>query len=246
MQLPGKLGQDQGQEYVLERSYVPAANPNVLTAFIMGRSDGAHYGQLVLYDTPDNKDIPSPSKAATNIDSNTDISKQLTLLDQRGSAIVRGDVQLIPIGDSILYVRPIYVETTEGAAFPRFKFVAVAYGENAVLTQSMPDALNALFGKGTASSPNGGTSNPTPPPVVTGTVQSLLTQAQAKFDAADTALTKHDLETYAKDIQAAQTLVAQAIRALNAAATTTPTTVPGSSSSTTTSTSTTTTTLPPA
>ena len=148
MQLPGKLGQQAGQEFVLERSFVPAANPNVLTAFIMARSDGTNYGQLVLYDTPDNEDIPSPSKAATNIDSNTDISKQLSLLDQRGSQIVRGDVQLIPIGDSILYVRPIYVQTTEGAAFPRFKYVAVAYGENAVLTGSMPDAFNALFGQG--------------------------------------------------------------------------------------------------
>ena len=76
MQLPGKLGQETGQGFVLERSYVPAANPNVLTAFIMARSDGSNYGQLVLYDTPDNQDIPSPSKAATNIDSNPSISQR--------------------------------------------------------------------------------------------------------------------------------------------------------------------------
>ncbi|HEX4493206.1 MAG TPA: UPF0182 family protein [Acidimicrobiia bacterium] len=249
MQLPGKLGEEQKQEFVLERSYVPAANANVLTAFIMARSDGKHYGQLVLYDTPDNKDIPSPSKAATNIDSNPDISKQLTLLDQRGSSVVRGDVQLIPVGDSILYVRPVYVSTTEGATFPRFRYVAVAYGEKAVLATSMPDALNQLFGKNTAQNPGTGNENP-PPPAATGTVAELLAQAQTKFSAATTALKAGHLDTYAKDIQAAETLVDQAVVALDAESSTA-TTTPGSTSPTTsaggtTSSTTTTTTLPPA
>jgi uncharacterized protein len=253
MQLPGKLGAEQQQEFVLERSFVPAANPNVLTAFIMARSDGKHYGQLVLYDTPDNKDIPSPSKAATNIDSNTDISKQLSLLDQHGSSVIRGDVQLVPIGDSILYMRPIYIETTEGAAFPRFKYVAVAYGEKSVLAQSMPEALDDLFGRGTsAQNPGTGVQNPTPAP--TGTVATLLAQAQAKFDAAKTALKAEDLATYAKDIAAAENDVAQAIKALQKAAsttpTTTPTTAPGSTTTTapgaTTTSTTTSTTVPPA
>ena len=251
MQLPGNLGAAQGQEFVLERSFVPAANPNVLTAFIVARSDGNNYGQLVLYDTPDNQDIPSPSKAATNIDSNTDISKQLSLLDQHGSAVVRGDVQLIPIGDSILYVRPIYVETTEGAAFPRFKYVAVTYGERSVLSDSIPAAINALFGAGTTtgpSNPGGGTN----PPPVTGTVADLLARAQAQFDAASAALKQGDLVAYAKAIKAAQDDVAAAVTALTKAGTTTSTTVPGSTpttsagATTTVPGATTTTTLPPA
>jgi uncharacterized membrane protein (UPF0182 family) len=260
MQLPGALGQAQGQEFVLERSFVPAANPNVLTAFIVARSDGANYGQLVLYDTPDNQAIPSPSKAATNIDSNTDISKILSLLDQHGSAVVRGEVQLIPIGDSILYVRPIYVETTEGATFPRFKYVAVTYGERSVLANSVPDAINTLFGAGTSTGTNNsGGGNPTkPPPVVTGTVAQLLARAQTEFDAADTALKKGDLGAYAADVKAARNDVAAAVKALATAVgttttttpggKTTPTTTPGSPTTTSASGSraTTTTTLPPA
>jgi uncharacterized protein len=250
MQLPGALGQAQKQEFVLERSFVPAANPNVLTAFIVARSDGANYGQLVLYDTPDNQDIPSPSKAATNIDSNTDISKQLSLLDQHGSAVVRGEVQLIPIGDSILYVRPIYVETTEGTIFPRFKYVAVTYGEKSVLSLSIPDAINALFGQGTTPVTNpGGPTPPTPP--ITGTVAQLLAKAQSEFDAADIALTKGDLGAYAADIKAAKADVAAAVKALAAAATTTTTpssttTTPGRTTPTTTAPATSTTTPPPA
>jgi uncharacterized protein len=246
MQLPGTLGRQAGQEFVLQRTFVPAANPNVLTAFIVGRSDGANYGQLVLYDTPDNQDIPSPSKAASNIDSNTDISKQLSLLDQRGSQVVRGDVQLIPIGDSLLYVRPIYVEATTGNTFPRFKYVAVTYGEHSVLSNSIPEALNTLFGAGTTGNNPGG--NVKPPPLPTGTVAVLLAKAQTEFDAANAALKKGDLATYAKNITAAEADVAAAVRALAAAAkgTTTSTTVPGAARTSPAASATTTTTLPPA
>jgi uncharacterized protein len=251
LQLPGTLGQQQGQEFVLERSFVPAENPNVLTAFIVARSDGNNYGQLVLYDTPDSQAIPSPSKAATNIDSNTDISKALSLLDQHGSQVIRGDVQLIPIGDSILYVRPIYVATTEGATFPRFKYVAVTYGEHSVLSDSIPHAITALFGAGVTQPTN--PSGPNPPPVATATVASLLASAQKEFAAADAALKQGNFATYGKEIALARADVARAITELGkATSTTTPTTTPtgtrttapGSTTSSAPTTSTPTTTTP--
>jgi uncharacterized protein len=238
MQLPGKLGQESGQEFVLQRTFVPAQNPNVLTAFIVARSDGANYGQLVLYDTPDNQDIPSPSKAASNIDSNTDISKQLSLLDQRGSSVLRGDVQLIPIGSSLLYVRPIYVEATSGNTFPRFKYVAVTYGEHSVLADSIPGAINALFGT-TVQPPDDGTVNP---PAATGTVAELLAKAQQQFDAAQAALAKGDFAAYGKAIKAAEADVAAAVEALaevssgTGGSTTTTTSTPTSSTTTSTTT----------
>jgi hypothetical protein len=113
----------------------------------------------------------------------------------------------------------------------------------------MPDALNQLFGKNTAQNPGTGNENP-PPPAATGTVAELLAQAQTKFSAATTALKAGHLDTYAKDIQAAETLVDQAVVALDAESSTA-TTTPGSTSPTTsaggtTSSTTTTTTLPPA
>jgi uncharacterized membrane protein (UPF0182 family) len=242
MQLPGRLGREAKQEFVLQRTFVPAANPNVLTAFIVARSDGKNYGQLVIYDTPDNQDIPSPSKAASNIDSNTDISKQLSLLDQRGSQVIRGDVQLIPIGDSLLYVRPIYVQATTGATFPRFKYVAVTYGEHSVLSDSMTNAIAAL-GLGTGEEPPTPV-EPTQPE--TGTVAELLADAQKQFDAASAALKNEDLAAYAKAIDAAQAKVAAASKALEEVAGSTTTSVPGATTTTRPSTTTTTTTTPPA
>ena len=87
----------------------------------------------MLYDTPDHQDIPSPVAGATKIDAEPDDLEDVLAARPARLQVVRGDVQLIPIGDSILYVRPIYVEATEGAVFPRFQFVAVTYGEHAVL-----------------------------------------------------------------------------------------------------------------
>ena len=188
MQLPGKPGRSGKQEFVLERSFVPAANPNVLTAFIVARSDGANYGQLVLYDTPDNQDIPSPSKAATNIDSNTDISKQLSLLDQHGSQVVRGDVQLIPIGDSILYVRPIYVETTAGRHVPALQ-VRRGHLRRALGAVALDPRRDQRAVRIRHDAPPGQrrpAGNPTPPPVDRARSRSLLARAQTEFDAADT------------------------------------------------------------
>jgi len=248
MQLPGKLGVAGKQEFVLQRTFVPAANPNVLTAFIVARSDGANYGQLVLYDTPDNQDIPSPSKAASNIDSNTDISKQLSLLDQRGSQVLRGDVQLVPIADSLLYVRPIYVEATSGNTFPRFRYVAVTYGERSVLALSISDAMKTLFGTALTPGDNNPTPTPTPTPQVPGTIADLLAKVQKDFDAAQAALKAGDLTAYAKAYEAARTDLAAAVKAVNAAnasASTTSTTAPGSTT-TSAPTTTTTTTTPPA
>jgi uncharacterized protein len=149
---------------------------------------------------------------------------------------VRGDVQLIPIGDSILYLRPIYVSTTEGATFPRFKYVAVTYGESSVLALSVPDALNTLFGAGSGTSPPTGPKPPTT--VVTPgaqTVTELLADAQSKFNAATKALKNGDLATYAKDVAAAQKDVNSALAVINAAGgSTSPTTTPSSGSTTTT------------
>jgi uncharacterized membrane protein (UPF0182 family) len=138
-------------------------------------------------------------------------------------------------------VRPIYVETTEGATFPRFKYVAVTYGENSVLSDSIPDAINTLFGAGSSTGPTTGpstgpTTGPTP---VTGTVASLLARAQEEFTAADAALAKQDFATYGKDIKAARADVAAAVKeitAANSGTKTTPTTTPPSTPTTTPST----------
>jgi uncharacterized protein len=141
MQLPG----EQGQEFVLMRPYTPRGKPNQLSSFLVARNDGEHYGKLVSYEVP-NSDAPSPAEAKTLIESERSISEQFSLLDQRGSRVIRGSVQLLPIGNSIVYARPVYVEGRGEGAFPRLRFVAVAYQDRAVLVdfEGGPTAITSI------------------------------------------------------------------------------------------------------
>ncbi len=132
------------QEFVLQRPFVPRSKPNQLSSFLVARNDPANYGELVLYQMPTDSVAPSPFRASSLIEANNVISKQFSLLDQRGSSVVRGDPQLIPIGNSIIYVRPIFVQGKD--SFPRWNYVAVTYGENAVLDQTgVSDAVVHLL-----------------------------------------------------------------------------------------------------
>ena len=169
MQLPG----EHGQQFVLERPFVPRTKSNQLSAFMIAGNDGSNYGKLTLYTVPDQSLAPSPVRAATSIDADPNISKIFSLLDQRGSTVVRGAAQLIPIDNSIFYVRPIYVVgTTGGQPLPRWHFVAVTYGENAVLDTSVSDAVdNLLAGTIPAAESNvlNGNTNPNTTPTTTPT-----------------------------------------------------------------------------
>jgi hypothetical protein len=237
MQLPGY----HGQEFVLERPFVPRRKANQLSSFLIARSDPANYGQLVLYQTPEQSVAPSPARAASLIEADPTISKQFSLLDQLGSSVIRGDTQLVPVDNSIFYVRPIFVEGKN--SYPRFNFVAVTYGERAVLDTSVTDAVsNLLAGTippaetlggvgGTTSSsttttttPTGGsTSTSTTLPLPPGSsAAQLIARANALYIAAYDALANQDLETYAADMKQVGQLLAQAAQLSSPSSTTTP------------------------
>ena len=110
MGLPKDAGQ-QGpspQQFLLERSFTPRLKGGILSAFVFAQSDGADYGKLVVYEVPDTA-APSPAQAATLIQSDQFISTQFTLLGSAGSRVIQGDVQLLPIGNAIMYVRPVWI-----------------------------------------------------------------------------------------------------------------------------------------
>jgi uncharacterized membrane protein (UPF0182 family) len=231
MQLPGQTG----QEFVLQREFVPRRAAN-LSAFIFARTDGENYGKLVVYSVADST-APSPAQAATAILSDQFISSQFTLLNQGGSHIDQGQVQLIPVGNAIVYVRSVLVEGQGSQTFPRYRFVVAATGDEAVLGLDVNDAITGLLtGKPTQaerivknggsltnlnpSNPGGGTTTTTttpttptsgPPPPTNASAQTLLNAAQVEFDAANAALAAKDLGRYQEHVQKAQTYVDQAL-----------------------------------
>jgi uncharacterized membrane protein (UPF0182 family) len=132
-------------EFVLQRSFTPRQKGGILSAFVFARSDGDNYGKLVVYAVPDTA-APSPGQAATLIQSDQFISSQFTLLDQGGSRVEKGDVQLLPVGNTVLYVRPIWITAKSASQeFPRYRFVAAVAGDRAVLGCNTADAVNALI-----------------------------------------------------------------------------------------------------
>ena len=131
------------QQFLLERSFTPRLKGGILSAFVFAQSDGDNYGKLVVYEVP-NTSAPSPGQAATLIQSDQFISSQFTLLGSSGSRVIQGDVQLMPIGDSIMYVRPVWILGEGSSTFPRYKFVAAAVDQRAVLGFDMNDAVTAL------------------------------------------------------------------------------------------------------
>ena len=232
---------------MLGRSFTPRLKGGILSAFVFARSDGAYYGKLVVYEVP-NTSAPSPSQAATLIQSDQFISSQFTLLGSQGSRVIQGDVQLLPIGDAIMYVRPVWILGEGSTTFPRYEFVAAAVGQRAVLGYDMTDAVTALLSGGPTrlqtsggvksilSGGNGSTTTtttttvpgtPTTVPPANASANQLLASAQSEFDAANAALAAGKLGDYQTHIRNAQNDVAAAVAKLRPAGAST-TTVPAS------------------
>ena len=143
LRLPG----EDKQQFVILRPYVPISAEDTrkeLAAFMVAVSDDEDYGKLVVYRTPGG-DIDGPALVNSKIQSDPNISRVLTLLDQRGSQVVFGDLLLVPVNQSILYVRPLYV-VAESTQVPELQQVIAVLDESVVMCPQLDEALEALFG----------------------------------------------------------------------------------------------------
>jgi hypothetical protein len=117
-----------------------------LIGWIAGMSDGDNYGRFLAYKFPKERRVLGPQQVETKIDQDSFLSGQLTLWDQRGSNVIRGNVLAIPIDDTLLYVEPIYLQA-ETAAYPELRLVVVMHGDNMSYAESFDKALDGLFSK---------------------------------------------------------------------------------------------------
>jgi uncharacterized membrane protein (UPF0182 family) len=134
-------------EFVLILPFTPK-NRQVLIGWIAGLSDGENYGRFLAYKFPKEKRVLGPQQVETKIDQDSFLSGQLTLWDQRGSNVIRGNVLAIPIDNRLLYVEPIYLQA-ETAAYPELRLVVVMYGDTMSYAESFDQALRGLYGAGT-------------------------------------------------------------------------------------------------
>ena len=139
-----RLPNEPDAEFLFMTPYTPRQKDN-LAAWLVARSDGEHYGELVAYTFPKQSLVYGPRQVVNRINQDTEIARQLTLWDQRGSEVIRGELMVIPIEAALLYVQPIYLRA-RGGRIPELKRVVVAYQNQVTMAEGLDDALEALFG----------------------------------------------------------------------------------------------------
>ena len=219
MRLPG----EKQTEFIQMLPYTPRQKEN-LAAWMVARSDGDNYGKLLVFQFPKQKIIFGPKQVVGRINQDQTIAPQITLWNQQGSRVIWGTLLVIPVNESLLYVRPLYLKSTEGR-IPELKRVIVAYQNRIEMAETLTLALARIFGEtithslaqdrlvtpgGLALTPP--IENPGPPPAGTpvatpaadGSAAALIAEIGAHWNAADKALTSGDFAAYGEAMKKAR------------------------------------------
>jgi uncharacterized membrane protein (UPF0182 family) len=209
------------EEFMLILPFVPRNRTNAI-AWLAARSDGEDYGKLVSFRFPSSESVPGPTQVERRIDSDGRVSQQLTLWNQSGSRVIRGNLLMIPIGNANVFFEPLYLSASgSGNEIPQLKRVVVVNGDSIAMEPTLARAIDVLFGRAQASGldgtgatqPNltataragtptaGATGQPTPavtasPPVLGGDVTSLIAQASESYDRGQALLRNGDFAGY--------------------------------------------------
>jgi len=188
----------EGAEFINMVPFTPKSKQN-MTAVMMARNDGANYGQLIVYTMPKNRTIYGPMQIEAQIDQNTEISKEFSLWASSGSKYKRGDLFVIPIGTSLMYVEPVYLEASN-QAIPEVKRVIVAYQDKIAYEPTLSEALLSLFGGTYEDKESKSVSEDAEEGGATEDIKSLIKKAQNAYDKAIAAQKEGDWEGYGKYI----------------------------------------------
>jgi uncharacterized membrane protein (UPF0182 family) len=215
-------------EFLLLQPMVPTNRPNMI-AWVAVRNDPGVYGQTTVFRFPNQSSIFGPAQIEAQIDSDPIISAQITLWNQSGSTVVRGNLIVVPVGNSLLYLQPVYLQSAS-SKFPAFQRIVVASPRNIVWGSSLQEALNLLLAREAGGGPSP-SPTPTPTPSPSGspgpsatpgpsgspgaslppnaTVQQLVEYANAHFELAQVALRNGDFARYGQEIELVRQALAQ-------------------------------------
>ncbi len=216
MTLPGEASAD----FALIRPFIPGGRTDRqnMTAWMAGRTDEQGRLSLVTYRFPRQETVFGPSQIEARIDQEPEISAQISLWNQSGSEVIRGNLLVIPIGESLLYVQPLYLQATRTpGSLPELKRVIVATNERVVMRATLEDAIAALS---TGEAPT--TEPPGEAPATgseTGSIASLVREALAAYNRAQEALARGDWATYGQEQMRVQELLERLAALTGASAT---------------------------
>jgi len=219
MTLPG----EKQTEFIQMLPFTPRAKDN-LAAWMVARSDPEHYGQLLVFQFPKQKIIYGPRQVSGRIKQDQVISPQITLWNQQGSEVIYGNLLVIPINESLLYVQPLYLRSPQ-SSIPELKRVIVAYQSQIKMDATLTQALAQIFGRGIvgALAPDQLTSSATsvqstgftgpelsgiaPPSPPIGTSAELAAQLKTHSDNMEKALRAGDWTTFGEELKKLQSLI---------------------------------------
>jgi uncharacterized membrane protein (UPF0182 family) len=208
-------------EFLLLQPMIPSARPNMI-AWVAARNDGDEYGQTLVYRFPTETSVFGPAQIEASIDADPEISAQFTLWSQSGSNVIRGNLIVVPVGDSLVYLQPVYLQATS-SKFPAFQKIIVASPTTVVWGDSLRQALDQLLrdqGGGPTPTPTPTPPGPTPTPGPSGTpgpgptppsgdVAALVEYANLHFELAQQALRDGDFARYGEEIALVQEALGQ-------------------------------------
>ena len=211
MRLPG----ERDPEFILMRPFTPRQKDN-LAAWMVARNDGPHYGKLAVYRFPRQSLVFGPNQIVNRINQDTEVSRQITLWDQRGSEVLRGELLVLPIEGALIYVQPLYLRA-QGGRIPELKRVIAAHEGRVAMAETLDGALAALLSGG------GGGATPSDVPIAPAATDTtaeatlgpaagargslpermaqLATQAREHYDRARAAQRSDDWATYGAEMR---------------------------------------------
>jgi len=219
MQVPGSTGSD----FTLYTGFIPRStgesNRSVLTGYLAANSDAGNqagvvsssYGKLTLLTLPKDTVVPGPGQVQNSFTTDPDVSRLLNLLQQGSTKVLRGNLLTLPVGGGLLYVQPVYIQSTGETSFPLLKKVLVMFGDKIAFEDTLDGALNSLFGDGTVTTPStGGTGGGTTTGVNTSALAAALAKAQQALADEATAMQAGDWAAYGKAADALKAAIAAA------------------------------------
>ena len=212
MRLPG----EQAPEFILMRPFTPRRRDN-LAAWMVARNDGENYGKLIVYRFPRQSLVFGPAQIVNRISQDAEVARQISLWDQRGSEVIRGELLVIPIEESLIYVQPLYLRAS-GGRIPELKRVVVAHESQVAMEETLEQGLAVLFGGASpsqaeasaaaasaAATPQQPAARPATPPVQGETPAAenarLIREAGAAYDRARAAQRNEDWAAYGAEMR---------------------------------------------
>lgn len=200
-ELPG----EEDLSYLLLQPFTPRDRRNMV-GFLVADSTPGRYGRLIELRMPQGRLVDGTEQAGQRIEQDAEISQQLSLWRGEGSDVIKGDMLVVPIEESVLYFQPIFLEE-EGGAFPEFRRIAVVYSDRVEWADSIDGALELVFGESTGEVD--GDDTVIEPPTGDETLEELVAEANTAFANANAALRGGDLAEYQRWVEEAERILSE-------------------------------------